>query len=129
MLLSPPLAGNPQDSNPVKHHKDKGDRYMQILITFKNVDASEYLKTYVEEKLERLEKIMISAVTADVVFQEEKQGKRVDVKLTGKGIEVHATETGGAWNEAIDLVVDKVKKQLVRTKDKIQDHRAEPARG
>jgi putative sigma-54 modulation protein len=29
---------------------------MQILVTFKNVDSSEYLKTYLEEKLERLRK-------------------------------------------------------------------------
>lgn len=98
---------------------------MQILITFKNVEASDYLRTYVEEKLERLEKIMTAPGTADVVFQEEKQRKRVDVKLSGKGIEIHASEEGTAWNEAIDLVVDKVKKQLVRTKDKIQAHRAE----
>jgi putative sigma-54 modulation protein len=63
--------------------------------------------------------------TADVVFQEEKLRKIVDVSLTGKGFDVHASEESGAWNEAIDLVVDKAKKQLIKNKEKLQSHRAE----
>ena len=98
---------------------------MQILVTFKNVDASDYLKSYLEEKLERLDKIMPDAGTADVVFQEEKLRKIVDVNLSGKGVDVHAKEESAAWNEAIDLVVDKAKKQLIKTKEKIQAHRPE----
>lgn len=98
---------------------------MQILVTFKNVDPSDYLKTYLEEKLERLEKIMPHPGTAEVVFQEEKQRKIVDVNLSGKGFDVHATEASSAWNEAIDLVVDKAKKQVIKSKEKIQSHRAE----
>lgn len=98
---------------------------MQILVTFKNVDSSNYLKSYLEEKLQRLEKIMPHPGTADVVFQEEKLRKIVDVNLNGKGFDVHAREESGAWNEAIDLVVDKAKKQLIRNKEKIQSHRVE----
>lgn len=96
---------------------------MQILVTFKNVDSSDYLKTYLEEKLERLEKIMPHPGTADVVFQEEKLSKIVDINLSGKGFDVHATEKSSAWNEAIDLVVDKAKAQLIKNKEKIQSHR------
>ncbi len=98
---------------------------MQILVTFKNVDSSDYLKTYLDEKLQRLDKMMPHSGTADVVFREEKLRKIVDVNLSGKGVNVHATEESAAWNEAIDLVVDKVKKQLVKSKEKIQSHRAE----
>lgn len=98
---------------------------MQILVTFKNVDSSDYLKSYLEEKLERLDKIMTHPGTADVVFQAEKLRKIVDVNLSGKGFEVHAREESGAWNEAIDLVVDKAKKQLIKSKEKIQSHRVE----
>ena len=98
---------------------------MQLMVTFKNVDSSDYLKSYLEEKLERLDKIMISPGTADVVFQEEKLRKIVDVNLSGKGVDVHAREESSAWNEAIDLVVDKAKKQLIKNKEKTQAHRAE----
>ena len=98
---------------------------MQILVTFKGVDSSDYLKSYLEEKLERLDKIMPHSGTADVVFQQEKLRKIVDVNLTGKGVDVHAKEESAAWNEAIDLVVDKAKKQLIKNKEKIQSHRAE----
>ena len=96
---------------------------MQILVAFKNVDPSDYLKTYLDEKLQRLDKMIPHSAMADVVFQEEKLRKIVDVNLNGKGFNVHATEESAAWNEAIDLVVDKVKKQLVKSKEKIQSHR------
>ena len=98
---------------------------MQILVTFKNVDSSDFLKSYLEEKLERLDKIMPHPGTADVVFQQEKLRKIVDVNLTGKGFEVHAKEESSAWNEAIDLVVDKARNQLVKNKEKLQSHRVE----
>lgn len=98
---------------------------MQILVTFKNVDSSDFLKSYLEEKLERLEKIMPHPGTVDVVFQQEKLRKIVDVNLTGKGFEVHAKEESSAWNEAIDLVVDKARNQLVKNKEKLQSHRIE----
>jgi putative sigma-54 modulation protein len=98
---------------------------MQLLVTFKNVDSSDYLKSYLEEKLNRLEKIMPHQGTAEVVFQEEKLRKIVDVSLTGKGFDVYAKEESGAWNEAIDLVIDKAKKQLIKNKEKIQAHRSE----
>ncbi len=96
---------------------------MQILVTFKNVNSSDYLKSYLEEKLNRLEKIMSNHGTAEVVFQEEKQRKIVDVNLFGSGIDIHAKEESGAWNEAIDLVVDKTKKQLIKNKQKTQSNR------
>jgi len=98
---------------------------MQILVTFKGVDSSDYLKSYLEEKLERLDKIMPHSGTADVVFQEEKLRKIVDINLNGKGFDVHAKEESSAWNEAIDLVVDKAKKQLIKNKEKLQSHRVE----
>jgi putative sigma-54 modulation protein len=98
---------------------------MQILVTFKNVNSSDYLKSYLEEKLNRLEKIMSYPGTAEAVFQEEKLRKIVDVSLTGKGFDVYAKEESGTWNEAIDLVVDKAKKQLIKNKEKIQSHRPE----
>jgi putative sigma-54 modulation protein len=99
---------------------------MQILVTFKNVESSNFLKSYLEEKLTRLEKIMPHPGTADVVFQEEKLRKIVDISLTGKGFDVHAKEESSAWNEAIDLVVDKARKQLIRDKEKLQSRRVEP---
>lgn len=98
---------------------------MQILVTFKNVDSSDYLKSYLEDKLGRLEKIMVHAGTADVVFQEEKLRKIVDVSLNGKGVDVYAKEESGAWNESIDRVVDKVRKQLLKNKEKVQSHRVD----
>ncbi len=96
---------------------------MQISVTFKNVNSSDYLKSYLQKKLERFDKMLHDPGTAEVVFRAEKIRKIVDINLTGKNYEIHATEENDKWNAAIDLLLDKVKKQIVKNKEKIQRHR------
>ncbi len=95
---------------------------MQISVTFKNVNASDYLKSYLQSKLERFDKMLLHPGTADVVFQSEKTRKIVDISLSGKNFAIHAKEENEKWNAAIDLVTDKVKKQIVKNKEKLQQH-------
>lgn len=96
---------------------------MQISVTFKNVNPSDYLKSYLQKKLERFDKMLHDPGVAEVVFRTEKIRKIVDIHLTGKNYEIHASEEHDKWNAAIDLLCDKVKKQIVKNKEKIQNHR------
>ncbi len=47
---------------------------MQTSVTFKNLDSSDALKTYVQKKLDRLDKLMDGAAEANVVLSVEKYG-------------------------------------------------------
>lgn len=96
---------------------------MQLTVTFKNLDPSESIKTYLQDKLDRLDKLLYRPGTADAVLKIEKVRNIVEIKLLADRLDIHAKEENTDMFAAIDLVIDKVKKQLVRNKEKIQEHR------
>jgi len=96
---------------------------MQISVTFKNLESSDYLKTYVQEKLDRMDKLLERPGNADVVLRVEHPRRIVEVNLTSDRISIHAREENEDMHAAIDLVTDKVKKQLTKSREKLQDRR------
>ena len=96
---------------------------MQLTVTFKNLDPSESIKTYLQDKLDRLDKLLHKPGTADAVLRIEKVRNIVEINLLADRLDIHAKEENTDMFAAIDLVIDKVKKQLVRSKEKIQEHR------
>ncbi len=96
---------------------------MQALVTFKNVEPSEDIKKYITNKLERFEKMIRHPESVRVVFRLEKTKYIVDISLVSKNVNIHATESGTTFNEAIDLVLEKVRSQLIKTKEKIEKRR------
>lgn len=92
---------------------------MNIIYKGKNTDVTPTLKEHVEKKLGRLERIMeIDKVTVTLI--EVREQKRIEVSMMVKGYllrgEVHAQD----MYAAIDGVVDKLEKQLVKYKEKLQ---------
>ena len=63
---------------------------MQLSVTFKNMDSSDYLKSYAQEKLDRLDKLLDHPGSSDVVFRVEHQQRIVDVNLTSNRISIKA---------------------------------------
>ncbi len=97
---------------------------MQTSVTFKNLESSQYLKSYVHDKLSRFDKLLPKPGTAEVVLRSEKLRNIVEVNLTGPPLSVIAKEESTEMQTAIDLVMEKVKKQIIKGKEKLQDHRA-----
>ncbi len=120
MLL---LERTADPTHPIHHSKQLGDLPMQLTVTFKNLDPSERVKTYLQDKLDRLDKLLHKPGTADAVLRIEKVRNIVEINLLADRLDIHAREENTDMFAAIDLVIDKVKKQLVRSKEKIQEHR------
>ena len=97
---------------------------MQLSVTFKNIDSSEYLKSYLQGKLDRLDKLLYTPGLADVVLKTEKLRKIVEVNLNSHRLDIHAKEEHEDMVAAIDLVLDKLKKQIIKNKEKLQSKRA-----
>ena len=96
---------------------------MQTSVTFRNLETSQYLKTYVQDKLNRFDKLLPKPGTAEVVLRSEKLRNIVEINLTGPQLSVIAKEENPEMQAAIDLVMEKVKKQIIKGKEKLQDHR------
>lgn len=96
---------------------------MHLSVTFKNLESSEYLKTYVQEKLNRMDKLLDHPGSADVVLKVEQQRRIAEISLASDHLNVHASEVNSEMQTAIDLLMDKVKKQITKGKEKVRDRR------
>jgi putative sigma-54 modulation protein len=95
---------------------------MRIAFTFHNLESTEAIKTYATEKIGRLQKYMQSPMDAAVTFSLEKHTQRIDVSIHVGSESFHGSEEQENMYASIDLVVDKIRNQLRRTKDE-QTHR------
>ena len=96
---------------------------MQTSVTFKNIDPSDRLKSYVTEKLDRLDKYLYNPAEANVVLSVEKFRHIAEVNIIGDRLNIVGKEETEDMYAAIDMVLDKLEKQIKKNKQKIRDHR------
>ncbi|MCB2190390.1 MAG: ribosome-associated translation inhibitor RaiA [Deltaproteobacteria bacterium] len=94
---------------------------MQIQVTFRHVDASEAVKEYAREKVGKLQKYLDGPLEASVTLSVEKHRHLAEVNIIASGLKIHGSETTGDLYSAIDLVMDKLEKQIRRYRDKLKD--------
>jgi putative sigma-54 modulation protein len=97
---------------------------MQTSVSFKNLEPSEHLKAYVSEKLNRFDKLLDNPAEAGVVLVVEKHRHIAEVNIIGDRLSINGKEETGDMYSAIDMVLDKMEKQLKRSKQKIRERRA-----
>ncbi|MGD9212978.1 MAG: ribosome-associated translation inhibitor RaiA [Desulfobacteraceae bacterium] len=97
---------------------------MQTSVTFKNLDPSETIKSYVCDKLNRFDKFLYSSAEANVVLSVEKFRHIAEVNINGDRMTFVGKEETDDMYSAIDIVLDKIEKQIKRGKQKFRDRRA-----
>ncbi|HTM21881.1 MAG TPA: ribosome-associated translation inhibitor RaiA [Kofleriaceae bacterium] len=97
---------------------------MQFSVTFRHMDATEALKSYAKEKLSRIWKYLPDPIAAHVTMSTERHLHRADVTVQlHNGIRVAGHESTEDMYSAIDLVMDKIERQVKRYKDKLRTHK------
>lgn len=91
---------------------------MQINISGHHLEVTEALRNYVNEKFVRLERHFDKITNVQVIMQVEKLKQKVDATLHIAGGEVVATAEHDDMYAAIDLLVDKLDRQLIKFKEK-----------
>ena len=99
---------------------------MQIDFHFRNLDASEAMKTCATDKLAKVEKYLRPPSEAHVSFSVERHLHCVDVTLTSAGERFQARAEREDMYASIDVVVDKLLRQLNRARGQHQNHRRGP---
>lgn len=97
---------------------------MKIDCRFKALDFSPSLVSLIEDKFSRLEKFEIKPTSVIVTCSIQGDDKCVSVYLESLGSPVKCEAEGSSFQEAVDLVVAKLGRQMERKKGKVKKHRA-----
>lgn len=92
-------------------------------ISFKNLEATEPLKAYVNEKLvHAMQKFVHHDTNAHVMLKVEKNRQIAEVTFRVDGADFVASEESDDLYAAIDLLCQAVSQQLRKHKEKLTDH-------
>ena len=99
---------------------------MQLSVTFRHMEASEAVRQYAREKVEKIKKYFPDPIFAHVVVGTERGYQHaVDVHIQlHNGLAIKGSETTEDMYSSIDLVMAKIERQVRRYKDKIRHHKA-----
>lgn len=95
---------------------------MQIEISGHQIDVTPALRAYVEEKFERIERHSGLLKSAHFVLSVVKLDHRAEATIAAAGATLHADATAVDMYAAIDLLADKLDRQVRRHKERVTDH-------
>lgn len=95
---------------------------MQINITGQQLQVTDSLRNYILEKFARLERHSDRIMDAHVILQVEKLVQKAEATVNLQGGSVFAEENHEDMYAAIDGLVDKLDRQIVKHKEKNQNH-------
>ena len=102
---------------------------MNTSVRFKNLEPSDALRTYVTEKLNRMEKYFNGPAEASVVLSIEKFRHSAEINITGDRLTINGKEETEEMYSAINMVLDKLEVQIKKNKQKSRDYRAKGKTG
>lgn len=97
---------------------------MQINLTGHHVDITPALRDYVNNKLSRLERHSEHLTDIHCILTVEKLRHRAEATVNLKGATLFANATEEDMYKSIDMMLDKLDRQVRRHKEKVTDHHA-----
>jgi len=95
---------------------------MQINLHGHHVDLTDPLKTYVSDKFTKLSRHFDHITSTQVTLSVEKNRQKAEATIRFSGGEIFADSTEQDMYAAIDLLIDKLDRQILKHKEKIKAH-------
>ena len=95
---------------------------MQINLTGHHVELTDSLRNYVDTKFEKLERHFDHISNVHVILNVEKLNQRAEATVHLKGGEVFANSEHTDMYAAIDGLIDKLDRQVIKHKEKLKRH-------
>lgn len=101
---------------------------MQVLVTFRHIEATDALRDHAQQKVEHASKFLRHPIEAHVVLSVIKRRHIAEITMTGNHLALNATEETGDLYSAIDLATSKLERQIKKhvTKRQSRKHSTQP---
>lgn len=104
---------------------------MNLMISGHHLELTPSIRDFVENKLERITRHFDHVIEVAVVLGVEKPSEkdkrqRAEVNLRLRGNMIHVESFAEDLYAAIDSMIDKLDRQVLKYKDKLQDHQHQP---
>ena len=94
---------------------------MRYIITGRNIEVTEGLRSAVHEKIGKLEKYFTADTEIHVTFSVEKERQKIEVTIPVKGNIIRSEQVSSDMYVSIDLVEEVIERQLKKYKNKLID--------
>lgn len=96
---------------------------MRVEINASPFDVDEKLSELINEKISKLERFFDHIIDCQIFLNEEghsehNKGLNIEIKLNVKGTVLFCKESASMYEQAIDLAVENMKRQLKKYKEK-----------
>ncbi len=95
---------------------------MHINISGHHVDLTPAIKDYVNAKLDRLEKHHDRITSTNVILSVDKLRQKAEASVHVSGKDFFADSESEDLYAAIDMLADKLDRQLIKHKEKMRNH-------
>jgi len=95
---------------------------MQINLTGHHIDITDSLRNYVDTKFSKLERHFDHISNVHVILNVEKLNQKAEATVHLSGAEVFASSEDTDMYAAIDKMVDKLDRQVIKHKEKMKKH-------
>jgi len=96
---------------------------MQMSVTGHHVEITDALRSYVEDKFQKLERHFDHVTNVHVILSVEKLQQKAEATMHISGADIFADAIHEDMYAAIDALLDKLDRQVLKHKEKIQSRR------
>ena len=93
---------------------------MQINISGHHVEVTDSLKDYVSDKMQKLERHTDDITSIQAILTVEKNRQKAEARIHVKGADLFANAESEDMYAAIDMLADKLDRQVVKHKEKMK---------
>ena len=95
---------------------------MNLTVSGHHVAVTPAMRTYVQSKMDRVTRHFDHVIDVNVILSVEKLTQKAEVTVHVRGKDIFVESGDPDLYAAIDLMVDKLDRQIIKYKDKVQAH-------
>jgi putative sigma-54 modulation protein len=95
---------------------------MNVQVSGHHVEVTQAIREYVLSKLERVQRHFDQVIDINVILSVQKLKQKAEISVHVRGKDIHVESDDADMYAAIDLMMDKLDRQVIKHKQKAYSH-------